>query len=113
MLIQIEEAHSSAWPVGLVDQPEPHSSFAKRLEVANTFNTTEQVPYPILVDNWDNAYEQQFRAWPDKYYLIKPTNGLKGFKGFEGFMIVAKSTYGKRRDALLDLEWIEIIKSLY
>jgi hypothetical protein len=83
ILIQIDEAHSSEWPMGLDDEPEPHKSFAHRIERAQYFVNTYMPKYSVYVDGWDNNFGELFRAWPDQFHCID--NNLK---------VTAKSEYG-------------------
>lgn len=101
MLIQIDEAHSSAWPVGLKDQPEPQKNMEERLERANTFVSVESPPFPVYVDNWSNDYAESYHSWPDKYYC------------FDSEMtIIAMSEYGKKYDAVINVDCVDLIKDL-
>jgi hypothetical protein len=69
ILVQINEAHTTKWPLGMNDHPEPQQSFDDRVKRANEFNTT--YPYfNVYVDSWSNTFENTFQAWPDQYYLI-------------------------------------------
>lgn len=75
ILIQISEAHSTAWPLAIehllnVSKVEPQKSFDDRVNRANNFINNYNPPYKVYIDSWTNDYEQTFRAWPDKYYLI-------------------------------------------
>lgn len=83
ILVQIDEAHSSEWPVALENQPEPQKNIGERLERANAFVQSEQIPFPLYVDVWSNEFAETYRAWPDKYYLINSEH-----------TIVATSEYG-------------------
>jgi hypothetical protein len=72
ILVQIDEAHSSAWPMAIdkslgVIQPEPQKTFEDRLDRANHFVETYNPPYPVFVDYWNNDFGELFKAWPDKY----------------------------------------------
>lgn len=101
ILIQIDEAHSDAWPLGLKDQPPAHKSFQERLDRANHFIKLYDPPYPVFVDNWNNEFADLFRAWPDKFHCVD--RDLK---------VVAKSEYGKFEDALIDKDYIEVLNDL-
>lgn len=101
ILIQTHEAHSSLWPVGLDDQPEPHSSFEDRVRRANEFKLCENPPYDIYIDGWDDQFEQTFRAWPDKYYYID-----------HDFRILKTSSYGQRSDALIDYDCLQLLLNI-
>lgn len=87
LLIQIDEAHSSAWPMAIpellgVDKVEPHKTFEGRVKRANYFVNEYNPPFPVYIDTWSNTFSDLFRAWPDKYHCIN--------KNFE---VVAKSEY--------------------
>lgn len=76
-LIQISEAHSSLWPVALPDQPEPQQSYEERRQRALRYQATDQPPYPVLVDGWDNHFQNTFHAWPDKYFIVDATHTIR------------------------------------
>lgn len=103
LLIQIDEAHSTAWPIGLKNTPEPQKTFEERLERANNFNDTENPPFPILVDGWNNEFAELFRAWPDKYYCIN-----------NEYKVLAKAEYGsgKEDDAKIIEDCTVLIKKI-
>jgi hypothetical protein len=101
ILIQIDEAHSSAWPIGLKDQVEPQKDFNDRVKRANEFNQNEKVPFDILIDSWDNEYSTKYKSWPDKFYCLDKNK-----------IIIAKSEYRKRGDALIDIDICDIIEKL-
>lgn len=50
ILIQIDEAHSTAWPNGLPDMPEPQKDMNERVERANRFVAEDTPPYKVYVD---------------------------------------------------------------
>ena len=101
ILVQIHEAHSSAWPIGLEQQPEPQTCLLDRLNRATEFIAEDQPPFPVLVDTWADTFEQTFQAWPDKYYLID-----------RDMRVLAKSTYNTRSDALIDVDCINLIRTI-
>ncbi len=100
ILIHIHEAHSDAWPIGLESQPKPHSCFEDRIQRAHEFVTSDDPPYDVYIDGWDDAFEQQFRAWPDKYYFIN-----------NEFILLETSSYGSKADALIDYDCIELLEN--
>ena len=69
ILIQIHEAHSSSWPAGLKDQPEPHKNMEDRINKALEFKK-KYGDFNVYVDTWENEYDNLFRSWPDKYYAL-------------------------------------------
>jgi hypothetical protein len=106
MLIQIDEAHSSAWPVGLENQPDPHKSLEDRIERANKFVVNDNVSLPVYVDKWTNDFAEMYRAWPDKYHCIDAE-----------FNIIAKSEYGNgenngENDALIKVDCLDLIEKM-
>jgi hypothetical protein len=103
LLVQINEAHSSAWPVGLSDQPEPHSCYKDRESRAKEFIEKDQPnnPFIIRVDGWDNLADNTFRLWPDKYYLID-----------HDYKVLVKAEYGRDADALINVDCIELLDNL-
>ena len=103
LLIMIQDAHSTAWPAGLKGTPTPQKSFDERIERANSIFSTMPISkaFVPLIDGWDDEYSLTFRAWPDVYYLID-----------ENHKVLAKSTYGVRGDALLDVDCVDIIREI-
>lgn len=88
ILIQIDEAHSEAWPMALENQPTPQHNFDERVSRANDFargveNVRPPCPYPVYVDDWSNAFAEKFRAWPDQYHCVD-----------RNLHVVGKSEYG-------------------
>ena len=104
ILIQIHEAHSDAWPVGLKDQPTVQQSFQDRVERANRFAIEHKVPYDIYIDGWDDQFEQGFRAWPDRYFLVDLND--------HNPVITRTSTYNMKMDALVDYDCQELVYDL-
>jgi hypothetical protein len=75
ILIQIDEAHSTEWPVAIEqnigqETPEPHKCFEDRLKRANEFVTKYNPPFNVIVDGFSNDFAEKFRAWPDKYHCV-------------------------------------------
>jgi hypothetical protein len=99
ILVQIEEAHSTAWPIGLDHTPQPQVNLEERFERAKSFVDTDKPSaevFPVFVDRWDNSFANRFRCWPDKFYCINKDH-----------RVVAHSEYG---DAVLVKDcatWIE------
>lgn len=100
ILIQIDEAHSSSWPVGLSNQPEPQSNIEDRLTRANNFVKTDLVPFDTFVDVWSNDFAETYHAWPDKYFMCD--SNLK---------ILEISEYGTKgkQDALIQNDCLDVI----
>ena len=105
ILVQIDEAHSSFWPVGLPNHPKPQKSFHDRIQRAKDFTEVNNIgnAFSIMIDGWTNTFAETFRAWPDKYYLIN-----------NKFEVLAKSEYGSEGvfDALIKTDCTELICNL-
>ncbi len=103
IMIQINEAHSNKWKIGMDHHPEPHKSFEDRVSRAQTFAKEYKVPYELYIDGWDNSFETTFQSWPDKYYLID-----------QDFKVLMKSEYGTsgEKDGKLLLDPTDILSSL-
>lgn len=99
ILIQIDEAHSSAWPAGLVNQPEPQKDINGRLYRAQHFVKSENVPLDVYVDDWNNEFAECYHAWPDKFYHVN-----------ENKQVVTKSEYGSNAVILKDC--LEVISEI-
>jgi len=112
ILIQIDEAHSSAWPMGLKDEPEPQTSFGNRMDRAKLFIEKYDCPYDVYVDGWNNIFETTFRAWPDKFHCVKHT--VSEISGENEFIVVSKSEYhrsGEKEAVIID-DYTEILDEL-
>ena len=107
ILVQIEEAHSTKWNIGLENSPEPHENLDERINKAKNFVTDSNVtdPFFVYVDNWSNDFAKMYQAWPDKYYHFD--SDLK---------ILTKSEYGTgtdgNPDALIKLDCLVLIQNL-
>jgi superfamily I DNA and/or RNA helicase len=103
ILIQLDEAHSDAWPVALKDQPSPQKDFQTRVSRANYFVDKYSIPYTTYIDKWDNEFAELFRAWPDKYYCID-----------KNLQVVAKSEYGREgeNEARVILDYTVLLERL-
>lgn len=105
ILIQIDEAHSTAWPIGLENTPEPQKSFDERVDRTINFVISNEFTqaFEFKIDGWDNEFAETFRAWPDKYYLID-----------KNYRVLEKSEYGTTgdEDALIKLDCVDLICKL-
>lgn len=103
ILVYVHEAHSSAWPRALAAQPEPHRSMEDRMKRVKLFQANNpECPYSLYVDTWADTFEQRYRAWPDKYAFITT----------EDRKLIQTSTYGKKRDALIDEDVIVLARKI-
>jgi hypothetical protein len=90
ILVQIDEAHSDAWPVAInsllgVSEPKVQQCLQDRVDRANEFVSKYNCPYPVYVDSWDNRFAELFRAWPDKFHCVDNKT----------LTVIAKSEYYK------------------
>lgn len=99
ILVQVDEAHSDAWPTGLIEQPAPQCCFQDRLNAADAFIRRYDVQYPVYVDNWNNDFANLFRAWPDKFHCVD-----------RDLNIVAKAEYGADAEAVVNVDYIKILE---
>lgn len=99
ILIQIEEAHTTKWPLGFADHPENHSTFEDRVKRANKFVSEFPEFENVYVDGWTNDFEQVFQAWPDRFVLID-----------ENLVTLEKSEYSM--DAVIIRDYADIIETM-
>ena len=104
ILVQIEEAHTAAWPTGTIALGVPQTGAADRIARAAAFAAAElpSAHFAVLVDPWTNPFANRFRAWPDKYYLIDAVTRV----------VKEKSTYGVLKDAVIDKDCVDVLYSL-
>jgi len=103
LLVQINEAHSSAWPAGLSDQPEPQKCYNDRVCRATEFieEDNPKESFVIRVDGWNDLFDNTFRAWPDRYYLIN-----------KQYKVLAKSEYGMKKDGLINIDCLDLLNNM-
>jgi hypothetical protein len=97
ILVQIDEAHSNKWKIGLYDHPENQKNMNDRINRANEFNKL----YPffnVYIDDWNNNFQNIFQSWPDQFYLIN-----------NDFIVINKSFY---KDAIIVEDYSDIIDKL-
>jgi len=70
ILVQIQEAHTKLWPLGMTNHPDLQLDFSQRVSRANEFKEKYSIPFRIVIDPWGDMFENIYQAWPDKYYLI-------------------------------------------
>lgn len=100
ILVQIQEAHTTLWPLGMDNHPEPQRSFEERLARAQRFTADYNIKYRVVVDPWGDTFEKRFHAWPDKYYLINPQLQITGKSEYRADSIVSND-YGELLENLL------------
>ena len=104
ILVQIDEAHSTAWPIGLPNTVAPQNSFVERVIRANEFASLlphNTKSFILKIDGWNNEFANTYKAWPDAYYLVDSS-----------LTVLAKSTYGATSDALIDIDCVDLIKQI-
>lgn len=105
ILIQIDEAHSTAWPMALDNQPEPQYTFQDRVNRARMFVEKYDPPYDVYIDGWHNTFADTFRAWPDKYHCVD-----------ENLKVVAKAEYYsdkvRNKEAVVIEDYTELLDRL-
>jgi len=95
-LIYIREAHpNDGWQVPqnlqdgwVVNEPK---TWEERRKLAQDFLDRVKLSLPTLIDNMDNKADSDYKAWPDRVYVVgidgkiifKGGEGPKGFKPLE------------------------------
>lgn len=87
-IIYIREAHpSDGWQVDanieegiIVEQPD---TIEDRFSIAKDFIADTGIPIPVLVDGIDNAAAADYKAWPDRLYVVGK-DGRIAFAGDQG-----------------------------
>jgi len=71
VVIYIKEAHANdTWPLGNhVDIP-AHQCFEERVEASSILIDKYKCEIPVLYDGMDNAFDEIFAVWPERYFLI-------------------------------------------
>lgn len=102
VLVYIDEAHSTLWPVGLALTPPPQVNARDRLRRAREFAAAHDVgdAFRIVADGAGDAFAETFRAWPDKFLRLDAA-----------LRVTAMSTYGARADALIDVDCLELLEA--
>lgn len=86
--VYVEEAHAAdEWPLGSVEShPQPKTD-AARLALAQHFAREYAVPaheaaatppIPVLVDSLDNAFNSAYAVWPERLFVLEPTEAADG-----------------------------------
>jgi len=140
VLVHVDEAHSNAWPIlgrpsldprnaRAFVESDPYfaaaastssastssastssaSTSSASTSSASTSSASTSPAFSVLVDSWANTFGNAFRAWPDKYYLLERGEDEDGRATYR---VAAFSEYGSRRDAVIDTECTDLIRSL-
>jgi hypothetical protein len=112
ILVQIQEAHSKFWPLGMDNHPDIQHTLEDRITRFNTFINEFNIDcnvnkssIRVLIDPWGDIFENTYQAWPDQYYIISAmTNNDDGMK------ILKKSTY--TIDAKIEEDYSEYLDNI-
>lgn len=92
LLVYVREAHpTDGWQVARNEKEgvllESAKTYEQKDEHATSCARTLGITFTTLVDGMDNAVEQAYTAWPDRYYLIGKDGKIvaKGAPGPAGF----------------------------
>ena len=84
-LVYVQEPHpSDGWQTesnvaeGVIYRQ--HQSFQEREEVANACSVALRLPFPVLIDEMDNAIDEAYGARPERLYVI----GVDGAVAYRG-----------------------------
>ena len=107
-VVYILEAHATdAWQTSdnlkdkiLIASP---ASFERRDEVAQSCVRNLKIPFPAVVDDFENSTEKAYTGWPDRLYVIgsdgriayKSRPGPYGFKPAEVSDTLSRLVHGK------------------
>jgi len=70
--VYILEAHAQdEWPLGQKVCVNQHKNIDERLAVANDFVERSAYQVPVLVDTMANLFNEEFAAWPERYFIIE------------------------------------------
>ena len=88
VLVYVREAHSTdGWQVARNEKEgillEAAKTYERKDNHATSCARSLGIEFTTLVDGMDNAVEQAYTAWPDRYYLIA-TGGRIAAKGKPG-----------------------------
>ena len=68
----LEEAHAEdEWPIGSSVKIMSHKSISDRLGAVNKLKSETDWYMPTYMDNMANEFNELFKAWPIRFYLIK------------------------------------------
>ena len=104
ILIQIDEAHTAAWPQGVITLGIPQKDINDRCARAQALSEEivgNSEHFKVLIDPWHNPFAERYSAWPDKYVLFDASRH-----------VVARSTYGAYKDAVIDMDCVDLLQRL-
>ena len=62
---------TGGWPVGYKEyEYEQHTSLKERIMMAKKFVDDYDWTIPTYVDNFDNDFDNEYGAWPDRVFLF-------------------------------------------
>jgi len=69
--VYIAEAHAcDEWPLGNFECVKKPKTQEERIAAAQYFVDKYGLKIPVLVDNMDNAFDNVFAAWPERWFLL-------------------------------------------
>lgn len=75
LLVYIAEAHATdVWPLGRHVELASHKTLDDRINAANLLISKYNCNIPILLDNMNDEFDDNYAVWPERYYIIQ--NGV-------------------------------------
>lgn len=100
ILVQIQEAHSKYWPLGMDNHPDIQHNLDERIVCANEFTSKFNISgnkgnsaIRVLIDPWGDIFENTYQAWPDQYYIIEELENKNKNNNGICIKILQKSEY--------------------
>lgn len=79
-LVYIREAHAadSNWPVALAKEKgiNQHNNYEERCTTAKMLMNDRSLTMPMLIDGMNNAANEDYRAYPDRVFLVRSDGRL-------------------------------------
>jgi len=71
LTIYIKEAHTrDEWPLGNDFCWKNPKTMEERMALAHKFNKEMDYEIPMVVDAFDDPFNDHFSSWPERYYII-------------------------------------------
>ena len=95
--LYLEEAHAEdEWPIGSSIKILAHKTIFDRAEAVNLLRKETGYAVPTILDNMKNEFNNLFKAWPIRFYIISdgilrwvamPKDGMFSFADVENELV--------------------------
>lgn len=122
ILIQIQEAHSKSWPLGMNNHPDLQRNLYDRVARANEFdkklienniNLQDKITSKairVVIDTWNDEFENIYQCWPDKFYALAPDAPPDSNADTPQYKIIKKSIYSL--DAIIEEDYTDYLHKI-